>query len=183
MVPFGGLGGGVLLRPLGAQPKIDNSGKVKAWDWNRWSSNGYTNYNEKVLLFGDLDPNPKSQDPNDPTVGYRNGFEIQIGDLGRPRHIKDYEVPHEVRSNTNGSLLVQISGPFYSSELLKRVCNDAFGNRFLLIHSNGVNGDHNKRGYLKNFTCQGCKATSGSSCKFRLQYEVLIDGEKKNMKT
>ena len=166
---------GASIKPVGTKPfKSNLSGKTKAWDWNRWSSNGYTDFNEKVLLFGVLDPNPASQDLNDPTVGYTDGFDIIIGELGKPRNLHSYDVPSEFKTREDASTLSHIIGPFYSSEVLKQTCDAAFGNRFHVINTNGFKGNM-KRGYLKNFTCQSCKAVTGSSCKFRLQYEVFID--------
>ena len=178
IVPFvGSSGGGVSLRPQGALPKPNHRNTTKIWDGGLWSSGGYTDYQEKVLLFGDLDPKPASHDPNDPTVGYINGFVIDVGELGSPRDIYNF-TNYEVEGHTDQSILLQIVGPFYSVTQLKRICNAAFGNRFLIICSNGVKGEK-MRGYLKNFTCQGCKSVCNSSFKFRLQYEVYIDREKR----
>ena len=178
IVPFvGSSGGGVSLRPQGALPKPNHRNTTKIWNWDRWSSGGYTDYHEKVRLFGDVDPNPASHDSNDPTVGYINGFDIEIGELGNPRDIENFTNYKDV-GHTDESILRQIEGPFYSVSHLKRSCDVAFGNRFLIICSNGVKGEK-LRGYLKNFTCQGCKSVSSSSCKFRLQYEVFIDSRKR----
>ena len=59
IVPFvGSSGGGVSLRPQGALPKPNHRNTTKIWNWDRWSSGGYTDYHEKVRLFGDVDPNP-----------------------------------------------------------------------------------------------------------------------------
>ena len=116
IVPFHGSSGGdsesllrgVSLQPLGVLPsKHVYSGKTKAWDFNRWNSNGYSNYNEKLLLFGDLDPNPASQDPKDPTVGYMNGLEIQIAEFGKPRDLNSYDVPTEFKTREDASALTR----------------------------------------------------------------------------